>query len=371
MAQRQTTVCPADRAGLEQQGELQVGEAAAHTDPGTLAVDGHAAADHQVHGVQLGQADPPPGARRTGDGGGTTGWDAKTLRVEQDEGVLVGQAGTARYSSLPSARARARTGSCGASGLALTTRAVRHGGSEASRAAAAGAPAKLGIHPWAPGKRATRSRSRRDQTRSRTACLALAASSRLRSERTLGALRPPSTAADQAVHEPLGQGVAGLVGDPDHPDVRPALERIGEPVAGEGGGGHHGHVPPEQLQDRLTERGGGELHLAQLVHHHDPARPGVRSAGSATRSEAARSTPYRPTQGGPGRPTWARTSRAPDAASTRKPSLRPPVRSSPVMNPPTGAPASRSSLSRRQATVVLPIPGRPSSSSRWVSSSTR
>jgi hypothetical protein len=41
------------------------------------------------------------------------------------------------YSSLPSARARARTGSWGASGLLLTTRAARHAGSEARRAAAA------------------------------------------------------------------------------------------------------------------------------------------------------------------------------------------------------------------------------------------
>jgi hypothetical protein len=86
--------------------------------------------------------------------------------------------GTAMYRSLPSARARARTGSWGASGLALTTRAARHAGSEASRTAAAAAPAKLGIRPVAPGKRATRSRSRRAQTRSRTACLARAASSR-------------------------------------------------------------------------------------------------------------------------------------------------------------------------------------------------
>src|SRR5215216_827563 len=61
---------------------------------------------------------------------------------------------------------------------------------------------------------------------------------------------------------------------------------------------------------------------------------GVRSAGRATRSKAARSTPYLPTRGGPGRSTWARTSRAPDTASTRKPSRRPPARSSAVVNPP-------------------------------------
>src|SRR5215216_3100428 len=61
---------------------------------------------------------------------------------------------------------------------------------------------------------------------------------------------------------------------------------------------------------------------------------GVRSAGRATRSKAARSTPYLPTRGGPGRSTWARTSRAPDTASTRTPSRRPPARSSAVVNPP-------------------------------------
>ena len=45
----------ADQAGLHQQRELQVGEAVALAHPGALAVDGHAAADHQVHGSQLAQ----------------------------------------------------------------------------------------------------------------------------------------------------------------------------------------------------------------------------------------------------------------------------------------------------------------------------
>jgi hypothetical protein len=40
----------ADQTGLDQQGELQVGEAADLAHPGALAVDRHAAADHQVTG---------------------------------------------------------------------------------------------------------------------------------------------------------------------------------------------------------------------------------------------------------------------------------------------------------------------------------
>jgi hypothetical protein len=57
--------------------------------------------------------------------------------------------------------------------------------------------------------------------------------------------------------------------------IGPALERIGELVAGVVDSGHHGHIPPEQLHHRLTERSGGELHPAQLVDDHHPAGPGV------------------------------------------------------------------------------------------------
>jgi hypothetical protein len=90
----------------------------------------------------------------------------KPRRVEQDKGRSSVRLGTAMYRSLPSTKARARTGSCGASGLALTTRAARHGGSEASRAAVSGAPAKLGIRPLAPGKPAT-ARAQGGPTRAR------------------------------------------------------------------------------------------------------------------------------------------------------------------------------------------------------------
>ena len=45
----------ADQASLDQQRELQVREATTLTHPGALAVHGHAAADHQVHGLQLAQ----------------------------------------------------------------------------------------------------------------------------------------------------------------------------------------------------------------------------------------------------------------------------------------------------------------------------
>ena len=89
--------------------------------------------------------------------------------------MLVGQARHGHVQEPALGQARARIGSCGASGLALTTRAARHFGSEARQAAAASAPAKLGIRPVAPGKQATCSRSMRAQMRSRTASLARAA----------------------------------------------------------------------------------------------------------------------------------------------------------------------------------------------------
>jgi hypothetical protein len=139
---------------------------------------------------------------------------------------------------------------------------------------AAGAPAKLGIRPVAPGKRATRSRSSSPQTRSRTACLARAASSRLAADAPLTAALLAG-GADQAVDELLGQAVAGGLGDPNYPDVGPAPERIGEPVAGLVNGGHHSHIPPQQFHDRRAEGDRGKLHLAQLVDDHHPAGPGV------------------------------------------------------------------------------------------------
>jgi hypothetical protein len=83
----------ADQAGLDQQGELQVGEAAALAHSGALAVDGDAAADHQVQGSQVSHGDPLPGAGRAVDGGGAAGRDLDPRRVEEDEGPFVGQGG--------------------------------------------------------------------------------------------------------------------------------------------------------------------------------------------------------------------------------------------------------------------------------------
>jgi hypothetical protein len=81
--------------------------------------------------------------------------------VEEDEGTLVSQAGYGHVQELALGQGSSPDRELGASGLLLTTRAARHAGSEARRAAAVGAPAKLGIRPVAPGKRAARWRSRR------------------------------------------------------------------------------------------------------------------------------------------------------------------------------------------------------------------
>jgi hypothetical protein len=95
----------------------------------------------------------------------------------------------------------------------------------------------------------------------------------------------PRPAANQAFQELPGQGVAGRLGDPSHPDVRPALERIGKTD-----GEHAGRWPPRPHParappDPIAEGSGGKFHPAQLIHHHDPADLGVRSGGRATRSK--------------------------------------------------------------------------------------
>jgi hypothetical protein len=64
-------------------------------------------------------------------------------------------------------------------------------------------------------------------------------------ERTLRSPLLPSRGADQAIHELLGQGVAGGLGDPYHPDAGAAPEGIGELVTGLVNAGHHGHVAIE------------------------------------------------------------------------------------------------------------------------------
>jgi hypothetical protein len=87
-----TTVCLPIRPASTSRANSRVREASPLADLGTLAVDGHAAAHHQVHGVQLGHTNPPEGPRRAGDGGSPAGWQAEALGVEQDEGTLVGQA---------------------------------------------------------------------------------------------------------------------------------------------------------------------------------------------------------------------------------------------------------------------------------------
>ena len=79
--------------------------------------------------------------------------------------------GTAITSTLPCSSASRRAWVWGESGLALTVVAASQAGCRASRSAAALAPAKFGIRPSAPGKRATPSRSMARQTSSRTSSL--------------------------------------------------------------------------------------------------------------------------------------------------------------------------------------------------------
>jgi hypothetical protein len=58
---------PAEQPGLGQQAELQVGISSTLADPGTLAVDGDASADHQLHRAQLVHPCRPADPRRLAD----------------------------------------------------------------------------------------------------------------------------------------------------------------------------------------------------------------------------------------------------------------------------------------------------------------
>src|SRR6266542_4474319 len=98
------------------------------------------------------------------------------------------------YSTLPSARALARTARCALSGLAFTTWAVCHSGSAASCSAAASAPRKLGILPTTvPGGFAALSRSSSAQMRLRTSCLARSISMRACSDWTFSGPHLPGS----------------------------------------------------------------------------------------------------------------------------------------------------------------------------------
>jgi hypothetical protein len=81
------------------------------------------------------------------------------------------------YTRFLSASALARTGSWGASGLALMTRAPRHSGVDASRSAARSAPTKFGMRPSTPGNRAAPAARNAAHTRSRSSCFPVAARS--------------------------------------------------------------------------------------------------------------------------------------------------------------------------------------------------
>jgi hypothetical protein len=166
----------AEQASLDQQRELQVEKPPPLPTRGPSWFTATLPQTTRSTGCSSPNADPPPDVRRAGDRGGAPRWDVEPRRVEEDEGTLVGQAGDGHVQQLAVGQSLCPDRELGASGLALTTRAARHAGSEASRAAA-GAPAKLGIRPVAPGKRVARSRSRRAQMRSRTARLARPTSS--------------------------------------------------------------------------------------------------------------------------------------------------------------------------------------------------
>jgi hypothetical protein len=79
-----------NHARLDQEGDLEVGEASALADASTLAVHGHAAADDQVHRWQLAGSDLPPGFGRAFLGGRLPGGHVQVLGVQQEERQLIG-----------------------------------------------------------------------------------------------------------------------------------------------------------------------------------------------------------------------------------------------------------------------------------------
>lgn len=110
----------------------------------------------------------------------------------------------------------------------------------------------------------------------------------------------------------------------------------------------------------MPERVGCKLHLPQLVDHHHARCLGERRQ----RDEFERCDVdpiHFPTRVGPNRSICARVARAPDRAWTWKPIRCPRSRISSVVNPATRTPRAWRILARLRATVVFPLPGRPSS----------
>ena len=163
-----------DHAGLDEEGDFEVGEASALADTSTLAVHGHAAADDQVHRWQFRRRDLPSCLGCAFLGGRLPGGDAQALWIQQVERQLLSQAGHRHVEDLALGEGSGADGS-----LRLVRVRLEHMGFRPRRqrrellGGATSAPRKFGIFPTTrPGAFAAPSPSSYAQMRSRMFCLA-------------------------------------------------------------------------------------------------------------------------------------------------------------------------------------------------------
>ena len=181
----------ADQASLDQQANSRSEKPLPLTQPGALAVHGHAAADHQVHGLQFAQRQSAARHAPSRDRGGAPRWDVEPRRVDEDEGTLV-RPGWAqpcteacrRPGRVPGPGAGGRRGWPDHPGRPPLRERGQPGSSEWSAD-------ELGDPSLGAREAGHRSRSRRAHTRSRTARLTRPTSSSRRLEAVLNGV-PPS-----------------------------------------------------------------------------------------------------------------------------------------------------------------------------------
>jgi hypothetical protein len=220
-------------AGLDQQRDLQVGEAATLADANTLVVDHHAAANHQVHRAHLAGCDLPPGPGRTLLGGGLPREKAQVLRVQQVKRQVVGQAGHRHIQHLALGQCRGADRS-----LRLVGVGLQHAGGLPHRlrrkllGSGLGA-AEVGIFPPAvPGGLTAPCCSSSARLRWRTCCLARSISMRACGGGVLSGPHLPGSAPSvrAVVRARLGQPARGAAGATHG---RPRPPRSAHPTAGE------------------------------------------------------------------------------------------------------------------------------------------
>ena len=127
---------------------------------------------HEVDRRERVDVDPLRAPARTLDAARGARVVGEAIRVEEEEGIALGEARNGHVHDLAVDERRCRTGHCGESGFAFSVAARAHSSVSARRRAAASAPTKFGMRLAGFGKRATPGTSSAAHTRSRSAAFA-------------------------------------------------------------------------------------------------------------------------------------------------------------------------------------------------------